>query len=123
MIDFGAVIARLGPRAVRYQLEEHEKLDKKALAAVNGGSGEERAKAVRTWLNAYKVLMGFDEQARKAITEAVLQWMDARQTARLEELPAIVDAHFALARQCCEAIGGERNFTSLASKALWLRYP
>jgi hypothetical protein len=123
VIDFGAVIARLGPRAVKYQLEEHERLDRKALAAVRDRSSEERAAAVQSWLGQYKVFMGFDTSQRKAISEAVIRWADARQTARLEGLAELVEAHTELAGRCRAAFGRERDFTSLASKALWLRYP
>lgn len=53
MIDFGAVIALLGPKAVGYQLDEHERLDKTALAAASDRPGEKRAEAVRRWLREY----------------------------------------------------------------------
>ncbi len=67
--------------------------------------------------------MGFDNAKGMAISETVIRWADERQTARLESLDESVEAHRMLADRCRQAFGAERDFTSLASKALWLRYP
>jgi hypothetical protein len=70
------------------------------------------------------VFQGIDNATRTAITEAVLHWADLQAAgSRLANLDALVNSHAGLMADCAAANGQQRNFTSLASKALWLRYP
>ena len=68
--------------------------------------------------------MGIHGPRRLAITEAVLAWADARDTQRdLSTVDALDQAHQEMVAVCVAANGKARDFTSLASKALWLCYP
>jgi len=125
MVDFEAVITHFGPQAVELQLSEAE-ADKPALAAIrkNAEPASGRVEQVRSWLLSYKVFQGIDSLKRTAITEAVLRWADCQDDQRnLRAHDALVQAHQELAGRCSIAYGSRREFTSLASKALWLRYP
>ena len=63
-------------------------------------------------------------QRRLAIATAVLEWADSRNLQRdLTSVNAIADAHVEIMEVCTRARGEKRDFTSLASKALWLCYP
>jgi hypothetical protein len=62
--------------------------------------------------------------ARDALAKAVLDWVDSQpDDSRLDTLEGLVHAHAELMAACSKADGRSRDFTSLASKALWLRYP
>jgi hypothetical protein len=126
MVDFEAVIRHFGPLAVALQLSEAE-TDRTALEAIKNklSAGQPaRVSEVRSWLRAYEVFQGIDSLKRTAITEAVLLWADAQdELSNMRTLDALVEAHRELMDRCCIAYGAPRDFTSLASKALWLRYP
>lgn len=124
MIDFEAVIRHFGPQAVALQLEEADKIDNKALAALISPVEANRLTIVRRWLYDYQVFQGIDGPKRTAITEAVLLWADSQEgESNLANLDALVRSHAGLMAACSAADGRGRDFTSLASKALWLRYP
>jgi predicted small secreted protein len=124
MIDFEAVIRYFGPQAVALQLEEADKIDSKAVAALNSRSVPDRAEIVRHWLYNYQVFQGIHGPKRTAITEAVLLWADSQEgQSDLATFDALVSSHASLMAACSTADGRGRDFTSLASKALWLRYP
>ena len=128
MINFEAVIRHFGPKAVALQLDEVME-DSAALQAMKNRSSPDRSAAdrvaaIRGWLRAYEVFQGIDGPKRTMITEAVLLWTDSQgEGDNLGTLDALVDAHKKLMDKCCIAYGRPRDFTSLASKALWLRYP
>jgi hypothetical protein len=124
MIDFEAVIHHFGPQAVALQLEEADRIDSKALAALRIRATPDRIEIVRRWLYDYQVFQGIDGPKRTAITEAVLLWTDSQEAkSYLPTLEALVSAHLGLMAARSAADGRDRDFTSLASKALWLRYP
>jgi predicted small secreted protein len=124
MIDFEAVIRHFGPQAVALQLEEADSLDDKALAALNSHNEPDRVTIVRRWLYDYQVFQGIDGPKRTAITEAVLLWADSQQgQSDPATLDVLVRSHAGLMAACSTAYGRGRDFTSLAYKALWLRYP
>jgi hypothetical protein len=124
MIDFAAVIRHFGPQAVALQLEEAGRIDSNALAAMNARTAPDRVETIRRWLYDYQVFQGIDGPKRTAITEAVLLWTDSQEEQRdLATLDALVNSHARLMAACSTADGRGRDFTSLASKALWLRYP
>jgi hypothetical protein len=124
MIDFEAVIRHFGPQAVALQLEEADRIDNKALEALKSRIAPDRVEIVRRWLYAYQVFQGIDGPKRTAITEAVLLWADSQnERSDLSTLEALVKSHTELMAVCSTAEGRGRDFTSLASKALWLRYP
>jgi hypothetical protein len=126
VISFDTVIRRFGPLAMRIQLMESEETDSMALAALNNKAapGSDRAEAIRSWLQSYQVFQGIDGPKRIAIAAAVVQFFDARDPHRdLTSVDALVKAHAEMMTACQEANGDKRDFTSLASKALWLCYP
>ena len=83
----------------------------------------DRTAIVRKWLESYNVFQSFTVPERNRVTRAILRFADA-QPKRLAMKPdSIIDAHTALVAVCQKAYGKKRDFTSLASKALWLRYP
>src|SRR6266567_2337720 len=67
--------------------------------------------------------LGKKVKARRVGHPPVLVWADSAQDrARLTTVDAICEAHDSLMVQCATAYGRKRDFTSLASKALWLCY-
>ena len=113
-----------GPAAVAARLEEHLRIDKGAVEAIANRKLADRHRLVCTWLGNYRVFLGFDSAARDRITKVILDWSDARPAkSELKTTEAIVEAHQELRQRTQQAFGATRNFTSLASKALWLRYP
>jgi hypothetical protein len=122
MINFGVVIRRFAPQALRLQRNESEQADNIALNAIQNKISPNRDETISTWLRKYGVLQGIDGSKRRAIASAIVKWADARDMQRdLTTADALDMAHRELAGVC--ACGGDRGFTSLASKALWLCYP
>ena len=125
LIDLEAIIRHFGPQAVSLLLSSKwEGADNKAVQAVRDKSSPDRIQEVTSWLRYYAVFQGITGPERHALSEAFLRWADAReQQARLTTVAAICQAHESLVAECIIAYGRNRDFTSLASKALWLRYP
>lgn len=125
LIDLEAVIRHFGPQAVSILLSpEWEGADNKAIQAVRDKSSPDRLQEVTSWLRYYAVFQGITRPERYALSGAFLRWADARdQQERLATVDAICQAHESLVAECIIAYGKNRDFTSLASKALWLRYP
>lgn len=124
MIDFAAVIRHFGAEAVRLQLDEVETLDNPALQAIRKRDSPRRDEILLNWFYTYRVFQGISTPKRRAITLAVLRWADRRDLqARLTTADALEEAHAELMALCSRADGRNRDFTSLASKALWLCYP
>ena len=122
MINFETVIRGFAPQALRLQLEEFEKADAKALNAVQNKLALNRDQAIRSWLQKYQVFQGIDGRNRLAIASAIVTWADTRDLQRdLTTADALNMAHRELMGVC--ACGGDRGYTSLASKGLWLCYP
>jgi hypothetical protein len=123
MIDIDAVIRHFGPEAVSSLLSWEAK-DNKALRAVSIKSTPNRAEEVLRWLHYYGVFQGIPGPKRSEIAAAVLRWADSRDEQKsLATVDAICQAHESLMAECVEAYGKNRDFTSLASKALWLCFP
>jgi predicted small secreted protein len=123
MLDLDALIGNFGPRAVSLLCAEAA-INNKAMEAIHRQDFDNRVQSVRSWLDLYKVLQGIDGFRRDALARAVLDWADHRSgDSRLATLDAIVHAHADLMAACSGADGRGRDFTSLASKVLWLRYP
>ena len=123
-MNFDAVIRRCAQQAVAMQIEEHEKHDLAALQAANHQEQAGRNGIVRGWLRYYGVFQGFFDSKRAEITDALLMWSDARILKQgLDSSQAIVEAHSDLMATCVAQYGMSRDFTSLASKYLWLCYP
>lgn len=124
VISFETVIRRFGPQALRLQLEESEKTDSKALLALEDKTASGRSEAISSWLQSYQVFQGIDGPKRIVIAAAVVAWADARDPLRdLASVDSLVAAHAEMMAACERANGEKRDFTSLASKALWLCYP
>jgi hypothetical protein len=124
MINFEAVIRHFGQEAQRLQAEEAEVIDNTVLLILENRAAEGRIETVRNWLRSYQTFQGIDGANRSAIATAVLEWADSRDVQRnLTSVDALAMAHAELMAVCTRANGANRNFTSLASKALWLRYP
>jgi hypothetical protein len=124
LISLEAVIRHFGQEALRLQLEESEKGDSKTLLGLEDKTVPDRSEAIRIWLQSYQVFQGIDGPKRPAIATAVLEWADSRNLQRdLTTVDALVTAHAELMAVCTRANEEERDFTSLASKALWLCYP
>src|ERR1035441_2113956 len=128
MIDLDGVIRHFGPRVVE-SLKSDAEGDAAAICAmrstlVSGQPAIDRVAEIRRWLTTYRVFQGLDGRTRTKITEAILRWCDSQEEqADLEPFDALVGAHEKLMEECCDAHGSARDFTSLCSKALWLRYP
>ncbi len=123
MISLEAVIRQFGLQALHLQLKEAE-ADTVALLILHNIDAPNRGEALRNWFQTYQVYQGIVGQQRVAIASAVLQWADHRDPRRnLTTVDALVAAHAELMEVCTEANGAQRDFTSLASKALWLCYP
>ncbi|MCU1312346.1 MAG: hypothetical protein JWM54_103 [Acidobacteriaceae bacterium] len=122
MIDFSEVVRRFGADAVRDYNEYDRKHDEAALLAITSHDQPHRSASVRHWLEQYSVLLGFTTQERDDIAEAVVAWVDnADRASTLDTADAIIAAHADLVEHCQNV--KKRGYTSLASKALWLRYP
>jgi hypothetical protein len=123
MFKFDELITHLGPRAAAQSCYEAP-IDNLALDAMNRRSSGSRVAAIRKWMDIYKVLQGVDGARRDAIAQAALEWVDCQEEeSRMDTLDKIVHSHAELMAACSKADGRGRDFTSLASKALWLRYP
>jgi hypothetical protein len=123
MLDLDELIIHFGPEAIR-RLASEASWDDKAIDAMNIKSAVNRPQILRDWLSSYKVFQGFKGSQRDALVKAVLNWVDQQpEDSKLETLDALVSAHAELMVACSQADGRGRDFTSLASKALWLRYP
>lgn len=124
MISLEAIIRDFGPRAIRLQVEEFEQTDNRALEAIQDRTAPDRSEAIRSWLQSYEVFQGIKGPRRIAIATAALNWADTcdpqRDVTTVEDLAT---AHGEILAICERANGKKRDFTSLASKALWLRYP
>jgi hypothetical protein len=124
LISLEAVIRHFGQEALRLQLEESEKGDSKALLALGNKAVPDRSGAVLSWLQSYQVFQGIHGPQRLAIAAAVLDWADSHDLQTdLTSTNALVNAHAELMAVCTQANERKRDFTSLASKALWLCYP
>jgi hypothetical protein len=124
LIDFEAVVRHFGEEAVRLQLQEAETLDNPALTSLRSKNAPGRVEILRRWFYNYQVFQGISADKRAAVASAVLQWADARDLqSNLSTLEAVEQAHTELMAACSNADGRSRDFTSLASKALWLCYP
>jgi len=124
LIEFSAVIRHFGPEAVRLQLREAETLDGPALDSLRNRNASDRATVLRSWFYNYQVFQGISAEKRVAVASAVLQWADAKELrVNLSTVDAVEQAHAELMAACSKADGRDRDFTSLASKALWLCYP
>lgn len=123
MLDIKAVIRHFGPQSISILLKQEE-FDTKALQAVKDSSASDRVYVILGWLQSYKVFQGIPGPQRTAIAEAILRYADLpRQRGGLATEDDLCQAHKSLLEECVEAYGKERDFTSLASKALWLCYP
>ena len=123
MIHLDTVIRNFGAQALRMQLTEFQNTDNKALEALRDKSSSNRGEVIRNWLQIYQVFQGIEGTNRRAIASAVLEWADARDIYRdLTSVDALDQAHTEMTDACLR-VGGKREFTSLASKALWLCYP
>ena len=123
MLDFDALIRHFGPAAVEMSLRESD-TDNNALCAICDPRMENRATAIRKWLEFYKVFQGFDGAKRDDLCATVLNWADRQgENSGLETLDALVHAHADLEAACSRVDGRRRDFISLASKALCLALP
>jgi hypothetical protein len=131
MINFEAVVRHFWPKALR-TIQDWNDLehDQKGIGAITDKQLSTRRHDLRGWLQSYAVFQGLTGAQRDQITDAVLVWADARDPRRDLTTPeALADAHKKLmeAIQAAwilnQADAKRRDFTSLASKALWLCYP
>jgi hypothetical protein len=125
MLIFEELIENFGPVAIR-QLTAEASKDDKAIDALKWDTRtiEDRIDILRSWLLSYRVFQGLNDSQRGVVAKAVLTWTDRQpKESKLENVDAIVHAHLELMVACSKADGRDRDFTSLASKALWLRYP
>jgi hypothetical protein len=125
MISLERVIRHFGQEALRQLKNEQESRDDlNALEVLGKKAAPNRMAGIRRWLQSYEVFQGIDGPRRDAIATAVLEWADSRDLQRdLTSVDALAEAHVELNSVCTRAYGEERDFTSLASKALWLCYP
>src|SRR5579872_6476302 len=123
ILDLRALINHFGPAAVKLSFREWS-IDEKGVSATLNRHSANRLPQIRRWLEYYNVLQGFESGHRNAISAAVLTWADNQPNeSSLTTLDSLIAAHASLGCGCVEAYGKARDFASLASKALWLRYP
>jgi hypothetical protein len=128
MIDFDAVIRHFGPKAVE-TLNGELDFDESRVRALADQELSTRKDDVRTWLQSYGVLRVRDIGPRlDGIMTAIFEWADSRDLQRdLATVDALAMAHaelMAVVSQAYTAPGEKRrDFTSFASKMLWLCYP
>jgi hypothetical protein len=125
VVDFEAVIRHFGPQAVSIlHSPKWADTDNKVIQAVNNQSAPDRIEVMRGWLQSYGVFRGITHLQQLPIASAVLQWADSREErGKLTTADDICQAHESLMEFCIAAYGKNRDFKSLASKALWLCYP
>jgi len=124
MISLEAIIREFGREALRLQLRESQQIDNRALQAIHNKAALDRSEAIRSWLQSYQVFQGIEGPRRIAIATAVLNWADTCDPQRsLATVDDLTTAHEEMMAVCELANGDKRDFTSLASKALWLCYP
>ena len=130
MVDFEAVICHFWPKALHaIRSWGQDASDERGIRAIRDKNLATRQYDLREWLRSYSVFQGLTTVQRDPITEAVLTWANARNPGRDLATPeALAEAHKGLERICQACImnrpdAKERDFTSLASKALWLCYP
>ena len=122
MIDFSEVVRRFGPDAVREYNNWDRENDEAALLAITSRDQHNRPNSVRRWLERYSAFLGFKSAERDAIADVIVTWIDNQDpTTTLDTAESIIEAHADLVEQCQRV--KKRGYTSLASKALWLRYP
>ena len=125
-IDVAELVTRLAAQAIDDQIWEYTHHDRQALHCLHVRETplQDRVTGLRGWLDYYKVLQGFTDIKRVDLAQTVLIWADRRD---LSMAPTFVkeigEAHADLMSACCVTFGKKREFTSLASKALWLCYP
>jgi hypothetical protein len=125
MMNFKAVVSHYGPKALRTIKDWSDlKHDKKGIEAVADSQLPTRRHDLHKWFQHMAVFRGLKSDRQDQITDAVLAWSDARHPRRdLTTSKALADAHRDLMKVIQDAYGKPRDFTSLASKALWLCYP
>ena len=129
MMNFETVVRHYWPKALRNIKEDPKELerDQEAIEAVTDRQLpiSKRRDDLRKWLWFYRVLQGFTTPEQFKIAEAVLGWADddRNRSRDLTTAEALAAAHAELMKVVCQAYGKRRDFTSLASKALWLCYP
>ena len=129
MMNFETVVRYYWPKALRNIEEDSKEVerDQKAIEAVTDRQLpiSKRRDDLRKWLWFYRVLQGFTTPEQFKIAEAVLGWADhdGNRSRHLTTAKALAAAHAELMKVVCKAYGKRRDFSSLASKALWLCYP
>jgi hypothetical protein len=124
MLDFESMIRQFAPQAVKNYVAYDLERDKDALDSLKSADASTREGGVRKWLEGYKVLMGFTTEQRNNIAHAVVKNADERDANRdIDSIESLSQIHAEVMRACTNGLGKERDFTSLASKALWLYYP
>jgi hypothetical protein len=127
ILDSAALVSELGSRAVDLSMSEsshNATNDNLAIAAIMDRSADDRVIKLRKWLEYYKPFQGLTNDQRDSISQGIIAWIDSREkNSRLGDLHSLLSAHTSLVDTCVNSFGRKRNFTSLASKALWLRYP
>jgi len=119
MLDFEAVIGTYGDKAAEFYCTFMEK-DDKALESLRTSD----VGGISSWLHYYRVFQGFTSKERESVSEAIVKWAAVRTVERdLSSARLLDEAHKQLTRKCADALGGERDLSSLVSKALWLCYP
>jgi len=127
MMNFETVVRHYWPKAlcdIKEDKKERED-DEKAIKAVTDRQLPTRRDDLRNWLWFYRVLQGFTTPEGFKIAEAVLGWADddGNRSRDLTTAKALAATHAELMEVVWQAYGKKRDFTSLASKALWLCYP
>ncbi len=125
MLDLEKVITRFWPMALGMQLENFHEVDEAAILQLNDPQNAGRIAGIRHWLEVhYAVFQGLTNAQRDNVTAAIVGWADHDRPNLAPLTPAeLADAHEGLAAACVQGLGRPRDFSSLASKALWLCYP
>lgn len=130
-IDLNTLVEVFLDEAVRRQREECQELDAPAVCALNEASENltSRTDTMLRWLRSYSVYQGFEEEDRRNVASAVIEFADARnKAATLQSDTEIIKLFDVLHEKCRQGVkqnrdGQLRDLSSLSSKALWCCYP
>lgn len=124
MLNWDSIVKEYSQTAIKELDKEYLRLDAPMLKVMKEQAGIPRAERMKKWLGNYRVLQGFDNQLRAKLSETVIAYLDnlAVGRGRLSD-SKMVELHGNLMAECAKAYNRNRSFVSLASKALWLRFP
>ena len=129
MVDIEAIVRRYVDDAISAQIKDHRDHDRIAIQALQQRDQDNRHGVLREWLTWYRVFQGLKNEERGRVTKAVLTLVDRLDCKTVCRNQSTIMATCDRLNEACgkevrrRADGGKRDMTSLASKALWCRFP